>query len=334
MKTPIERVIISGGGTGGHIFPALSIAGALRRRYPGVDILFVGADNRMEMQRVPAAGYPIVGLPVAGFDRKHLWRNFRTLWLLMRSMRKARKTVRDFRPQIAIGVGGYCSGPTLKAAQKLGVPTLIQEQNGYPGVTNKLLGKKADAICVAYEGTERFFPAEKIHMTGNPVRESLLHCTLTPAQAREKLGFDPAGPLVLVVGGSLGATTVNKAIAAGVKDIVAAGAQLLWQTGKRDTELAAEATAGVPGARATQFITARPTSWCRAPEPAPSASSSCSANPPCSCPRPTSPRTTSARTPSPSWPAMPPSWWRTPTPPRPSCRPSPPCSPTPHAARP
>ena len=255
MKTPIERVIISGGGTGGHIFPALSIAGALRRRYPGVDILFVGADNRMEMQRVPAAGYPIVGLPVAGFDRKHLWRNFRTLWLLMRSMRKARKTVRDLRPQIAIGVGGYCSGPTLKAAQKLGVPTLIQEQNGYPGVTNKLLGKKADAICVAYEGTERFFPAEKIHMTGNPVRESLLHCTLTPAQAREKLGFDPAGPLVLVVGGSLGATTVNKAIAAGVKDIVAAGAQLLWQTGKRDTELAAEATAGVPGARATQFIT-------------------------------------------------------------------------------
>lgn len=255
MKTPIECVIISGGGTGGHIFPALSIAGALRRRYPGVDILFVGADNRMEMQRVPAAGYPIVGLPVAGFDRKRLWRNFRTLWLLMRSMRKARKTVRDFRPQIAIGVGGYCSGPTLKAAQKLGVPTLIQEQNGYPGVTNKLLGKKADAICVAYEGTERFFPAEKIHMTGNPVRESLLHCTLTPAQAREKLGFDPARPLVLVVGGSLGATTVNKAIAAGVKDIVAAGAQLLWQTGKRDTELAAEATAGVPGARATQFIT-------------------------------------------------------------------------------
>ena len=253
MKTPIERVIISGGGTGGHIFPALSIAGALRRRYPGVDILFVGADNRMEMQRVPAAGYPIVGLPVAGFDRKHLWRNFRTLWLLMRSMRKARKTVRDFRPQIAIGVGGYCSGPTLKAAQKLGVPTLIQEQNGYPGVTNKLLGKKADAICVAYEGTERFFPAEKIHMTGNPVRESLLHCTLTPAQAREKLGFDPAGPLVLVVGGSLGATTVNKAIAAGVKDIVAAGAQLLWQTGKRDTELAAEATAGVPGARASRL---------------------------------------------------------------------------------
>lgn len=253
-KTDIKRVIISGGGTGGHIFPALSIAGALRRRYPDVDILFVGADNRMEMQRVPAAGYPIVGLPVAGFDRKRPWRNFRTLWLLFKSMRKARRTVRDFRPQIAIGVGGYCSGPTLKAAQKLGVPTLIQEQNGYPGVTNKLLAKRADAICVAYEGTERFFPAEKIHMTGNPVREALLHCALTPAEAKAKLGFDPERPLVLVVGGSLGATTINRAIAAGVKDIIAAGAQLLWQTGRRDTELAAQATAGVAGARATEFI--------------------------------------------------------------------------------
>ena len=254
MKQKIERVIISGGGTGGHIFPALSIAGALRRRYPDVDILFVGADDRMEMQRVPAAGYPIVGLPVAGFDRKRLWRNFRTLWLLCKSMRKARRTVRDFRPQIAIGVGGYCSGPTLKAAQRLGVPTLIQEQNGYPGVTNKLLGKKARAICVAYEGTERFFPADRIHLTGNPVRASLLDCALTPAEARSRLGFDPARPLVLVVGGSLGATTVNRAIAAGVDAITGAGASLLWQTGRRDTELAAAATAGNPNARATEFI--------------------------------------------------------------------------------
>lgn len=248
------KVLISGGGTGGHIFPALSIAGALRRRYPDVEILFVGADNRMEMQRVPAAGYPIVGLPVAGFDRKRLWRNFRTLWLLMKSMRLARRTVREFKPDIAIGVGGYCSGPTLKAAQKLGVPTLIQEQNGYPGVTNKLLAKQADAICVAYEGTERFFPAEKIHLTGNPVRASLLQCSLTPEEARRKLGFDPDKPLVLVVGGSLGATTVNRAVAAGVKRITDAGAQLLWQTGRRDQELAAEATKGVEGARATEFI--------------------------------------------------------------------------------
>ena len=254
MKQKIERVIISGGGTGGHIFPALSIAGALRRRYPDVDILFVGADDRMEMQRVPAAGYPIVGLPVAGFDRKRLWRNFRTLWLFCKSMRKARSTVRDFRPQIAIGVGGYCSGPTLKAAQRLGVPTLIQEQNGYPGVTNKLLGKKARAICVAYEGTERFFPADRIHLTGNPVRASLLDCALTPAEAKSRLGFDPERPLVLVVGGSLGATTVNRAIAAGVDAITGAGASLLWQTGRRDTELAAAATAGNPNARATEFI--------------------------------------------------------------------------------
>lgn len=253
--TPLKRVIISGGGTGGHIFPALSIAGALRRRYPDIDILFVGADNRMEMQRVPAAGYPIVGLPVAGFDRKRPWRNFRTLWLLFKSMRMARRTVRDFRPQIAIGVGGYCSGPTLKAAQRLGVPTLIQEQNGYPGVTNKLLAKQADAICVAYEGTERFFPADKIHLTGNPVREALLECSLSAAEAKEQLGFDPGRPLVLVVGGSLGATTINHAIAAGVKDITDAGAQLLWQTGRRDTELAEKATKDNAAARATQFIT-------------------------------------------------------------------------------
>ncbi len=251
----IERVIISGGGTGGHIFPALSIAGALRRRYPDVQILFVGADDRMEMQRVPAAGYPIVGLPVAGFDRKKLWRNFRTLWLLFKSMRMARRTVRDFRPQIAIGVGGYCSGPTLKAAQRLGVPTLIQEQNGYPGVTNKLLARRADAICVAYEGTERFFPADRIHLTGTPVREALLHCTLTPAQARERLGFSPDAPLVLVVGGSLGASSVNRAIAAGASAITAAGAQLLWQTGRRDQDLAARATRDLPAARATEFIT-------------------------------------------------------------------------------
>lgn len=255
MNTPIQRVIISGGGTGGHIFPALSIAGALRRRYPGVDILFVGADDRMEMQRVPAAGYPIVGLPVAGFDRKRLWRNFRTLWLLGKSMRTARRTVRDFRPQIAVGVGGYCSGPTLKAAQRLGVPTLIQEQNGYPGVTNKLLARRADAICVAYEGTERFFPADRIYMTGNPVRKSLTRCTISPAQARERLGFDPLRPVVLVVGGSLGASTVNRAIAAGVTAITAAGAQLLWQTGRRDTQLADEATRDNPDARTTEFIT-------------------------------------------------------------------------------
>ena len=254
MSKKIERVIISGGGTGGHIFPALSIAGEIKRRNPKAEILFVGADNRMEMQRVPDAGYPIVGLPVAGFDRTRLWRNFRTIVLLLKSMRLARRTVRDFRPQLAVGVGGYCSGPTLKAAQKLGIPTLIQEQNGYPGVTNKLLAKKAGAICVAYEGTERFFPADKIHLTGNPVRSALLECTLTPPEAKSRLGFDPAKPLVLVVGGSLGASPINHAIAAGVDAITDAGASLLWQTGRRDQELAAKATENNPDARATEFI--------------------------------------------------------------------------------
>ena len=167
------KVLISGGGTGGHIFPALSIANALRRLYPDTEILFVGAQGRMEMERVPEAGYEIVGLPVAGFDRKRLWRNFKVLAKLFRSLRMARKVLRDFRPDICVGVGGYASGPMLKAAQKRGIPTLLQEQNSYAGVTNKLLAKKAKAICVAYEGMERFFPAGRIMLTGNPVRKNL-----------------------------------------------------------------------------------------------------------------------------------------------------------------
>ncbi len=232
------RVLISGGGTGGHIFPALSIANAVHRRHPDAKILFVGADNRMEMERVPAAGYEIVGLPVSGFDRKHLWRNVAVLIRLWKSIRKARKLVRDFRPDIAIGVGGYASGPTLKAAQRAGVPTLLQEQNSYPGVTNKLLCKKADAICVAYEGTERFFPAEKIIMTGNPVRKELCDINLSPEEARKQLGFDPSKPLVLVVGGSLGARTLNNAMLAAAEsgETARADFQIMWQTGKRDAE--------------------------------------------------------------------------------------------------
>lgn len=156
-----KRVLISGGGTGGHIFPALSIANALRRRQPDIKILFVGAEGRMEMERVPAAGYDIIGLPVAGFNRRQLWKNIPVLIKLFKSMRRARKVLRDFRPDIAVGVGGYASGPMLKQAQKAGIPTLLQEQNSYAGVTNKLLARKADAICVAYEGMDRFFPAEK-----------------------------------------------------------------------------------------------------------------------------------------------------------------------------
>ena len=226
------KVLISGGGTGGHIFPAVAIANALRRRDPRTEIHFVGALGRMEMERVPAAGYDITGLPVAGFDRKRLWRNFSVVMKLMRSLRLARKVLRDFNPDIAVGVGGYASGPMLKQAQKAGIPTLLQEQNSYAGVTNKLLAKKADKICVAYEGMERFFPAESIVMTGNPVRADILQSSLSPADARRKLGMDPDRPMVLVVGGSLGARSINDSIARYLSDIVATGAQVLWQTGK------------------------------------------------------------------------------------------------------
>lgn len=226
--------MISGGGTGGHIFPALSIADALRRRFPDCEILFVGAENRMEMERVPAAGYSIEGLPVAGFDRKRLWRNFAVLIKLFRSLRKARRIVREFKPDMAIGVGGYASGPVLKAAQKMGVPTVLQEQNSYAGVTNKLLAKKALAICTAYPDMEKFFPADHITLTGNPVRKQLFDNHQTQAQAKAALGFDPECPLVLVVGGSLGARTINDVFINAVESGQVADApfSIMWQTGK------------------------------------------------------------------------------------------------------
>lgn len=249
-KSPrLQRVLISGGGTGGHIFPAISIANAIRRRFPDVEILFVGADNRMEMERVPAAGYKIEGLTISGFDRKNIFKNIAVLIKLQRAIRKARSIVRTFRPQIAIGVGGYASGPTLKAAQKLGIPTLIQEQNSYAGVTNKLLAKKAKRICVAYEGMERFFPAESIAMTGNPIRKNLLEINLSQKEAKEKLGFTPDRPLVLIVGGSLGARTINRTVADNLDKLTEGGTQLLWQTGKSFTDTdalsRADSTAGV-----------------------------------------------------------------------------------------
>ena len=231
MKKQLN-ILISGGGTGGHIFPALSIANGIKERRPDANILFVGAENRMEMEKVPAAGYKIVGLPVSGFDRKHLLRNVKVVARLLKSMHLAKKILRDFKPDIAIGVGGYASGPMLKEAQKKGIPTLIQEQNSYAGVTNKLLAQKANAICVAYEGMERFFPADKILVTGNPVRQNILNCTLTPQQARQKFGLDPDRRTILVVGGSLGARTVNNCIAAALDTIKAdSEVQLIWQTG-------------------------------------------------------------------------------------------------------
>lgn len=248
------KFIISGGGTGGHIFPALSIAGALRRRYSDCEILFVGAENRMEMEKVPAAGYRIEGLPVAGFDRKHLWRNFAVLLKLRKSLTKARRIVKQFRPDVAIGVGGYASGPTLKAAQRLGVPTLLQEQNSYAGVTNKLLSKKARRICVAYPGMERFFPAEKTVLTGNPVRAELLEKRLSPAEARLAFGLKSDVPTVLVVGGSLGARTLNEALLRGLDKFRDAGVQLIWQTGKAWGDRGIRAAEGYSNVHATQFI--------------------------------------------------------------------------------
>lgn len=247
------KILISGGGTGGHIFPALSIANALKRRLDA-EILFVGADNRMEMERVPAAGYPIKGLPVAGFDRKRLWRNFGVLVKLRKSISMARRIVKEFKPDIAIGVGGYCSGPTLKAAQKAGVPTLLQEQNSYAGVTNKLLAKKARKICVAYDGMERFFPADTIIKTGNPVRKDLTERAKDPASARESFGLNPSRPTVLVVGGSLGALTLNESMEKGLKRLAERGIQVIWQTGKNFGERGKMAAKGLKGIVVTPFL--------------------------------------------------------------------------------
>lgn len=230
MNKPI-RIIVSGGGTGGHIFPALSIANALKALRPEAEILFVGAEGRMEMQRVPAAGYKIIGLPVAGFDRQHLWRNVSVLWKLWKSRRMARRIIRDFQPQVAVGVGGYASGPTLNMAAAMGIPTLIQEQNSYAGVTNKLLAKSARKICVAYDGMERFFPKEKIMLTGNPVRQQLLECKLSRAEAITKLGFNPIRPVILIIGGSLGARTINESVMSNLQRITESKIQIIWQTG-------------------------------------------------------------------------------------------------------
>ncbi len=247
------RIVVSGGGTGGHIFPALSIADELRERL-GAEILFVGAEDRMEMTRVPEAGYKIIGLPVAGFFRKKIWKNFGVLLKLFKSLRKSRAIIRDFRPDIAIGVGGYASGPTLKAAQRAGIPTLLQEQNSYAGVTNKLLGKKAAKICVAYDGMDRFFPADRIVMTGNPIRKSLLDSKLSKKEARESFGLDPERPTLLVVGGSLGALTINESLEKGLRRLVDNGVQVIWQTGKNFGNRGIEAARGLKGVVVTPFI--------------------------------------------------------------------------------
>ena len=227
------RIIVSGGGTGGHIFPALSIADAIKSKHPEAKILFVGADNRMEMQRVPDAGYDIVGLPIAGFDRKNMFKNFRVLWLIVKSQLMAKRIIKKFAPHAAVGVGGYASGPTLKMAASMNIPTLIQEQNSYAGVTNKILSKKAKMICVAYDGMERFFPKEKIILTGNPVRKSLIEMRTNRNEAIKTLGLDENKKCVLIVGGSLGARSINEAVLANIETIRKnENIQFIWQTGK------------------------------------------------------------------------------------------------------
>ncbi len=227
------RIIISGGGTGGHIFPAVSIANAIKAKRPEAKILFVGALGRMEMQRVPAAGYEIKGLPVRGLIRP-LWslKNVGVLLDYLKSKHMAKQIIKEFKPLAAVGVGGYASGATLDAAHALGIPSLIQEQNSYAGKTNKMLSTKVDKICVAYDGMERFFPAEKIMKTGNPVRQNITSTTKNCEDARKSLGLDPEKKTILIVGGSLGARTVNESVLAHLDEIKKSGIQFIWQTGK------------------------------------------------------------------------------------------------------
>ena len=232
MQDKELRVVISGGGTGGHIFPAVSIANAIRSICPDAKILFVGAQGRMEMQRVPAAGYEIKGLPISGFDRKNLLKNIGLPFKLLRSWAMAYSILRKFKPQVAVGVGGYASYPTLKVASWMNIPTLIQEQNSFAGKANIRLAKKASRCCVAFEGMERFFPADRIMLTGNPVRKQMLETTLTRNQAINSLGLDPEKKTVLIVGGSLGARTLNESVLAHLDDIKSSGVQFIWQTGK------------------------------------------------------------------------------------------------------
>ena len=252
------RVIVSGGGTGGHIFPAVSIANAVRRLRPDARILFIGAQGRMEMQRVPAAGYEIKGLPIRGFFRP-LWKpaNIGVAFDYLKSKWLAKKILKEFRPDVAVGVGGYASSAALGAANSLGIPTLIQEQNSYAGLANKNLAKRAEKICVAYEGMERFFPKEKLMLTGNPVRQALLDTTISREDAVRSLGFDPSKKTILIVGGSLGARTINESVLQHLDLVGQSGVQFLWQTGKYYYASIQEQLKGssLPNLKATDFIT-------------------------------------------------------------------------------
>ena len=229
----IHKYLISGGGTGGHIFPAISIANALKQIDPHCEVLFIGAEGHMEMERVPAAGYNIEGLKVEGLDRQHLLRNVKVICNLLSSLPKVRRIIKNFKPDVAVGVGGYASAAALLVAKSMNIPIVLQEQNGFAGVANKLLAKKAEKICVAYSGMERFFPADKIILTGNPIRQNLFNPELDKNEAYAAFGFKNNIPTLLVMGGSLGAMTINNGMIKGLKQFAQAGVQVIWQTGKR-----------------------------------------------------------------------------------------------------
>lgn len=229
----LKKIVISGGGTGGHIFPALAIANEIKKRNPNAEILFVGAEGKMEMEKIPAAGYKIVGLPIVGLQRKLTLKNLALPFKLLKSLSLAKNILKDFKPEVVIGVGGYASGPTLKMAQRLGIPTLIQEQNSYPGKTNRLLAKKVKAVCTAYEGLESVFPPAAIRLTGNPVREELNKTSISKEEAFSQFpALDPTKRTILVMGGSLGARTLNEGVLHGLAELAEANVQVLWQCGK------------------------------------------------------------------------------------------------------
>ncbi len=250
------KVLISGGGTGGHIFPAIAIANAVKAREPSTEFLFVGAEGRMEMEKVPAAGFRIEGLPIRGFQRGSIIRNLGLPWSLVRSMLKARRLVRTFKPDVAVGVGGYASGPTLDAAQRAGVPTLVQEQNSHAGATNRVLARKAARICVAYPGMDKYFPKEKILVTGNPVREEVVHLEGKRPRGLEQFNLRDGSPIVFVTGGSLGARGINRGIEAALPLLKERGVQLIWQTGTPFLEQAKKAVQdlGYADCRVMEFV--------------------------------------------------------------------------------
>ena len=246
MSKPRKKIIISGGGTGGHIFPAIAIADGLKKRLHDPDILFIGAKGRMEMDKVPAAGYPIKGLWISGIQRKLTLRNLSFPFKLISSMLKAGRIIRKFKPDVAIGTGGYASGPLLRVASRRGIPALIQEQNSFPGITNRILSKTVNSICVAFEGMERFFPAEKITITGNPVRSDILNMEGKRSEALDFFKLNPELKTILIVGGSQGARSVNHAISKQISEILRPGVQMIWQCGKAYHETANDLLSKLP----------------------------------------------------------------------------------------